>query len=215
VKDQGQCGSCFAFSATEALESAWVLAGNSPIVFAPQQVVSCDRVGQDNGCNGGNPDDAYTYINQCGGFEKESDYPYTSGQTQSSGTCTFDSSKVAAQFSGTCSWVDPPCNVGQDCNGQSEQNLEDQLQSSPISICINAEPFQDYTSGTIQSNCSNDPSKIDHCIQLVGYNNNVSPPYWIIRNSWGTDWGNSGYVYIAKGMKNLCGVGNEATVPNV
>jgi len=172
-------------------------------------------VGVDNGCNGGATTDAYQYVNQAGGFMRESDYPYTSGNTQQSGTCQFDATKVAAQFPGTYNWAVSPCTEpGSDCSGQDEQGLENQLQTSPISICIDAEPFQDYTSGVIQSNCSNDPAKIDHCIQLVGYNNGGSPTYWIVRNSWGTDWGLAGYVYVGKGMKNLCGIADEATIPN-
>merc|ERR1711964_839780 len=93
VKNQGQCGSCWAFSTTEQIESDTFLSTGTLYTLAPQQIVSCDTV--DLGCNGGNPINAYSYVSGAGGLEYSNDYPYTSGTTQQDGTCSFDSADIA------------------------------------------------------------------------------------------------------------------------
>jgi len=206
VKDQGGCGSCWAFSTTEEIESMWFLSKNKLPVLSPQQIVSCDSV--DGGCNGGDTPTAYAYVKQAGGLETEAAYPYTSGDSGDNGDCTFDKTKTVAQISGF-TYAVPPCNDS--CTHQDEQGLANALAThGPVSICVYAESWQSYTSGVLKSNCPKDYSDLDHCVQLVGFNKSASPPYWIIRNSWNTNWGIDGYIYVEMGS-NLCGVADEAT----
>eukprot|EP01027_Heterolobosea_sp_BB2_P025350 GEZU01038903.1.p1 GENE.GEZU01038903.1~~GEZU01038903.1.p1 ORF type:complete len:354 (+),score=142.75 GEZU01038903.1:47-1108(+) len=196
VKNQGQCGSCWAFSVTENIESMWILAGkgtNESVKLAPQQIVDCDTV--DDGCNGGDPPTAYEYVMKAGGLESEQDYPYTAED----GQCAFDKSKVVASIS---DWK----MVAQ--NGTNEKIMPAALVSiGPLSICVDAASWQFYFGGIRRSMCG---TELDHCVQLVGYNQSGSTPYWIIRNSWGADWGEDGYIYVEMG-KNLCGVAEEVT----
>jgi len=194
VKDQAQCGSCWAFSAAEAIESYAKLSGKYDLIkLSPQQITSCDKV--DLGCNGGNTESAYEYVVKAGGIETESDYPYTSG-TGRTGTCLFDSKKVAVKI------------TGYKAVKTGEANLEAALNQGPVSICLAATKFQSYTGG-ILSTCDNN---VDHCVQGVGYDFNGDSPYWIVRNSWGTGWGERGYIRIAKG-KDLCKIADDVTYP--
>jgi len=213
VKDQGQCGSCWAFSATEAIESAWMLAGHPTAVLAPQQMVSCDTL--DHGCQNGFPGNAFHYIASAGGQVPESAFPYHSGNGNA-GTCTVNLKSVVAKLNPTNPWkaVINFCGGGT-CASQPElPNMENALQSGPMSVCLNAGPFQDYVGGILSANCDASWTALDHCVQLVGYNNAPPSPYWIVRNSWGLNWGYAGYVYIIKG-KNMCGIADEVMVPNV
>lgn len=213
VKDQGQCGSCWAFSATEEIESMWFMAGNRLDELAPQQVVSCDKT--DGGCNGGDTPTAYDYVVDAGGVMLESDYPYTSGRTGRDGTCYFDQTKVQATIKGF-SWAVPECPwTSPKCNNQDEAGLATALTASPISICVNAEPWQFYSGGVMtNSQCRGYYRDLDHCVQLVGYDQGASTPYWMVRNSWGTDWAYDGYIHLAM-MENACGVADEATVATI
>jgi C1A family cysteine protease len=209
VKDQGQCGSCWAFSATEETESMWFLAGNSLPVLAPQQIVSCDNV--DQGCNGGDTPTAYAYIKQAGGLVAEKDDPYTSGDTGDDGTCPSKLNPIA-QVKGF-TYATKPCTDS--CTSQDEDTLAANLASTgPVSICVYAESWQDYSSGVLKSDCPSAYDQLDHCVQLVGYDKTGSTPYWIVRNSWNTNWGLDGYIHIAMGS-NLCGVADEATIVTV
>jgi len=209
VKDQGQCGSCWAFSATEAIESFWALAGNNIVELSPEQIVDCDTV--DAGCNGGDTPSAYDYVSQAGGLDTAASYPYTAGNGDS-GPCQFDQSNVAAKIS-NYTWVIPECTGS--CNSQSMSQVQSKLATvGPFSICVYAEPWQDYSGGIFNdASCTHASSDLDHCVQMVGYTSN----YWIIRNSWNTDCGEEGYIYVstkeAKG--NLCGVLDEVNYPNV
>jgi len=195
VKDQGQCGSCWAFSVTENIESVWILAGHTQVLLSPQQIVDCDT--NDAGCNGGDPPTAYAYVISAGGLDTEASYPYTAED----GNCAFSSSNVAAKIS---SWK-----YATDPNNPDEQTMLNNLYSwSPLSICVDASTWQDYTGGVYPaSSCG---SSLDHCVQAVGYNLAASTPYWIVRNSWGTSWGESGYIRLQYGQ-NTCGLTDEAT----
>merc|ERR1719253_328276 len=202
VKDQGRCGSCWAFSATSEVESSMALAGKGLPILAPQQVVSCDTY--DGGCNGGDLPSAFQYIQKARGIVKESQYPYTSGGNGRSGRC-----KAAGTPTGTIkstSYATPPCNGG-GCNSQDEDTLKTNIASyGPAAICVNAnDKWQSYISGVVKSGCSGSYDSLDHCVQLVGY----GVGYWLVRNSWNTDWGEDGYIYLQAG-DNMCGVANEA-----
>lgn len=188
VKDQGRCGSCWAFSAVAAIESyAKLNGGYSLEKLSAQQVNSCDK--RDGGCNGGNTETAYQYVKGAGGIETERDYPYTSGGG-STGSCKFNSGKVAVKISGYHSY------------SRGESNLEKALNEGPASVCLAASSWQSYRGG-ILSRCDNN---VDHCVQTTGY----TGEYWSIRNSWGTGWGESGYLRLKRGS-DLCKVSDDAT----
>jgi len=190
VKDQGRCGSCWAFSATAAIESYAKLAGQSLQVLSAQQINSCDK--RDGGCNGGNTETAYEYVKSAGGIESERDYPYTSGGG-STGSCKFQSSKIAVTISGYHSV------------SRGESALKQALNAGPASVCLAASSWQSY-SGGILSRCDN---QVDHCVQATGYSGSS---YWRIRNSWGTGWGESGFIRLAQGS-DLCRVSDDTTYP--
>jgi len=191
VKDQMQCGSCWAFSATEAIESFAQLAGKPLPVLAPQQIVSCDKV--DQGCNGGWPYQAMTYIKGAGGMETDSAYPYTSGGGNT-GVCKVDKTKFVAGLA-VAGYVQV---------AKGEANLETVLNKGPVSICVDASSWSSYRSGVLAT-CG---TSVDHVVQAVGY----TAAYWIVRNSWGTSWGESGFIRIARG-KDLCLVSDYMVYP--
>jgi len=193
VKDQGQCGSCWAFSATEAIESYSFLNDGKLVSLSPQQITSCDKT--DGGCNGGNTETAFGYVHKAGGIETSADYPYTSGGG-STGICKFDASKIAVKITGYKSVA------------RGETNLKAALNNGPVSVCLAAEAFQSYRSGILRS-C---PGSVDHCVQAVGYDDANTPPYWIVRNSWAKSWGEQGYIRIASGS-DLCKISDDVTYP--
>jgi len=208
VKDQGQCGSCWAFSTTESVESMCALAGNDLVELSPEQIVDCDTT--DAGCNGGDTPSAFEYVTDAGGLDTESSYPYTAGDGNS-GNCQFSKTNVAATINGF-TWVIPECSGS--CDSQSMSQVQSKLATvGPFAICVYAEPWQDYVGGVFNdASCTHAYSDLDHCVQLVGYTDS----YWIVRNSWAADWGENGYIYVstkvAKG--NLCGIMDEVNFAN-
>jgi len=195
VKNQAMCGSCWCFSATETVESANLIAKkiSRNTWLAPQEIVDCDTEG--SGCNGGWPNQAMNWIISQGGQDTESSYPYT-GQD---GTCASSSGTIGA----TIKTVVPV--------SQSESAMYSALHKMPLSICADAEPWQDYSGGILTAaECG---SSIDHAIQLTGYNP-TQGGYWIVRNSWGANWGISGFIWLQYGQ-DTCGITsytNYATV---
>jgi len=207
VKDQGQCGSCWAFSATETIESAVYMATKQlPPNLAPQQITSCDT--KSAGCNGGNPVTAYQYVEQAGGLDVESDYPYASGKSEQTGTCQWSGKKVVKVTD--WKYAIKPCQSG-DCSGQDEDGLKAALaEHGPLSVIVNANPWQTYHSGVLDGECGGAMDDLDHAVQLVGYDTTASPPYWKVRNSWATVWGEEGFIRLPMG-KNSCGLANLVT----
>jgi len=197
VKDQGQCGSCWAFSVVENIESVWMIARRVTTIkpLSPQQIVSCDT--DDSGCGGGDPPTAYQYVIKAGGLETDASYPYTAKD----GKCVFKPAQVYAKIS---SWK-----YATDPNAPNEAQMKNNLVSwAPLSICVDASTWQDYTGGVLTARqCGQD---LDHCVQAIGFDDTASPPYWIVRNSWGTSWGENGYIRLEYG-KNTCGCTDEAT----
>jgi cathepsin F len=194
VKNQAQCGSCWAFSATEQIESDTMRTLDTTYVLSPQQIVSCDKTAM--GCNGGWTEHAYNYVNRAGGIEQNSDYPYTSSTGQS-GTCKVDDSKFVVT-------VDKFYTV------QGEDNMSDYvLKTGPLSVCLDASTWSTYKGG-IMSAC---PTQVDHCVQAVGVQTG-SGGYWKVRNSWGTSWGEDGFIRLAYG-KNTCDITNDPTYTSV
>jgi cathepsin L len=180
VKNQGQCGSCWAFSATGAIEG-WAVAkgGKGLTSLSEQQFVDCSGSVGNQGCNGGWPDKTIGWSASHGSCS-EASYSYTARQ----GTCK------------QCTTATKPGGVG---TGNGEATLAAQLNSLPVSVCVDASGgFQSYHSGVFSGPCG---TQINHAILAVGY----TASYWIVKNSWGTSWGSSGYIFMARG-KNLCGV---------
>jgi len=195
VYNQGQCGSCWAFSTTENIESMYFLAGHSLLSLSMQQIVDCDSY--DSGCNGGNPPTAYQYVMGAGGLELYSDYPYIGVD----GRCKFDASDVAASIS-NWQWI------SRDDDESAMQEFV--YNNGPPSICVDAQLWQTYTGGVITSSsgCGN---SLDHCVQLTGWQTIDGIASWNVRNSWGADWGpNGGYIYVEMGY-DVCGIGQECT----
>lgn len=204
VKDQAQCGSCWAFSATEGIESGvFQSTGSASPELSPQQIVSCDKT--DAGCNGGDLPTAFDYVESAGGLDTEEDYPYTS-QTGSSGSCK--SSTPVVKIS-DYKYAVSPCEGGS-CSSQDEDGLKAALATQgPLSVCVNAESWNSYYGGVLSGKCSGKYNALDHCVQLVGYDTTASTPYWKVRNSWGTSWGEKGFIRLPMG-ENSCGIADEA-----
>jgi len=194
VYNQGQCGSCWAFSATEQTESMDFLQGNAganPHHLSMQQVVDCDT--QAYGCDGGWTYVAYEYIMSCGGYDSLSSYPYTAVD----GQCAYNPSNVEAKIT---NWAYVTQN-------QNEQTMMNYVGSTgPASICVDASSWQYYNGGVL-STCG---QSIDHCVHLVGYGTIDGTMAWIVRNSWGVSWGVSGYIYLEYGQ-DMCAMAQVVT----
>eukprot|EP00500_Bicosoecida_sp_ms1_P002151 CAMPEP_0203808086 /NCGR_PEP_ID=MMETSP0115-20131106/1419_1 /ASSEMBLY_ACC=CAM_ASM_000227 /TAXON_ID=33651 /ORGANISM="Bicosoecid sp, Strain ms1" /LENGTH=299 /DNA_ID=CAMNT_0050716771 /DNA_START=40 /DNA_END=939 /DNA_ORIENTATION=+ len=176
IKNQEQCGSCWAFSTTESIESANFIAGNPLKTLTVEQIVDCDTT--DSGCQGGNPTTAFQYVIGAGGLESESDYPYTAGGGQT-GQCQFDKSKIVQSIRG---W-------SYATQSQDETAMKDAMASKgPLSVCVDAQSWQFYSGGIMKAaGCG---TQLDHAVQAVGYD--MSSNYWKVRNSWGASWGENG-----------------------
>lgn len=212
VKDQGSCGSCWAFSTTEEVESQVFMKTGKLPVLSTQQIISCDKV--DQGCNGGDTPTAYAYIKKAGGLDTAADYPDRSHSTGETGKCSWDGKKVDTVTGFT--YATKPCTKG-GCKHQNEDALATALAAKgPVSICVNAggDGWQVYKRGVFSAKCSGASQDMDHCVQLVGFDKSGDKPYWIVRNSWAASWGIEGYMHLEMG-KNLCGVANEATIAEV
>jgi len=212
VKDQGQCGSCWAFSATEQIESAWLMAGNSQEILAPQQITSCDK--KDEGCNGGDTPTAYKYVEKAGGMVTEKDYPYKSGKSGNSGKCSIKTKMKRVVSIKGFTYATPPKPDGEVDGGRWKANEAKMATAmstmGPMSICVDATTWQNYKKGVVTKTCK---QQLDHCVQAVGYNigaDAAKGSYWIVRNSWNTDWGEDGYIRVGYGG-DYCGIANEAT----
>lgn len=188
VKDQGYCGSCWAFSATEQIESDAMRTLSYSTALSPQQITSCDS--KSSGCNGGWTESAYKYVKSAGGIETNSAYPYSSYQG-ATGQCKADKSKYVIGVTGYTTI-------------KGESNMGSYVQKTgPLSVCVDASKWNSYNGG-IMTSCG---TRINHCVQAVGVD---TSSYWKVRNSWGTSWGESGYIRLAYG-KNTCGITNDPT----
>ena len=184
IKDQGQCGSCWAFSATGSVESAISVAtGAAPLSLSEQQLTSCSSAYGNNGCGGGWYYWAWDYL-KVNNQETTADYPYTSGQFGITGTCNASGSGVAK--------VNSYVQVG-----QTNQDIMSAINLKPVSVALDAQRavFQSYTSGVVTSGCG---TMLDHAVMAVGYGNDAATglDYFLVRNSWGTSWGDNGYIKI-------------------
>jgi len=199
VKNQGQCGSCWSFSTTGALEGQWKRKTGQLRALSEQNLVDCSHRRPNKGCGGGFPISAYFDIRDQGGIESENDYPYHARQ----GQCRFSRSKVVAKCTGAAQVH------------RGESNLKSAVAAvGPISILIDAShrSFQFYRRGVY-----NEPactSRVDHAVLAVGYGS-AGSDYWIVKNSYGRSWGMSGYIYMSRNRNNQCGIANWGSFPRV
>lgn len=197
VQNQGMCGSCWAFSAVAAVESAYFIKHGSLVKCSEQQLVDCAGSFGNYGCNGGLMDNAFEYIEK-NPLELESDYGYTAQD----GSCKYVPSK------GVCTVASYA-----DVTPNSPTALKTALNSGPASVAIEADQyvFQAYSSGIITSaQCG---TQLDHGVLAVGYGTENGVGYFIVRNSWGASWGEKGYVRIADSKDNICGILSAASRP--
>jgi cathepsin L len=198
IKDQGQCGSCWSFGSIGAQESAWAIKYSKLTSLSEQNLVDC--VTSCYGCSGGNVDLAYYYViqKQKGNFNSEANYPYVARNS----ACRYNAADALTQISdwGTVS--------------RTESALQQVVyQYGPVAIAIDASKnsFQLYKSGIYnEKSCSS--TKLDHAVVVVGYGTSPSD-YWLVKNSWGTKWGEAGYIRMTRNVNNQCGVATDAIVP--
>ena len=200
VKDQGSCGSCWSFATTGSLEGAYYLKYNTLQSFSEQHLVDCDKL--DQGCNGGWMTRAYTWIKHNGGICTEADYPYTSGNGKE-GTCGDVTCTAVKEVTPTSYTEVTP---------ESVADLESAVAQQPVAIAVAVnQNFQFYSSGVFDGECGQD---INHGVLLVGYGTD-SEDFWKIKNSWGTSWGEGGYIRVLKDDSNLCEVMAAPVFPNL
>jgi len=201
VKDQGQCGSCWAFSTIASLEGQVAIKNGQLPDCSEQQLVDCDP--GSSGCSGGLMTAAFTYIKGQGshGIDTQTSYPYTARDGSCDSSKTGDDKDVCSTVSG---YTELPA-------GDEDSLMDAVANIGPISIAANASPWSSYGGGIFDpSSC--DPNGLNHGIAMVGYNKGEG--YWIIRNSWGASWGESGYMRIVMG-KNACGIAEDTCYPNL
>jgi cathepsin L len=204
VKDQGQCGSCWAFSTIGSTESAWFLSKNESVVLSEQQLVDCSDAEGNQGCNGGLMDYGFQYIIDNKGVTTESNYPYTAKD----GTC--NKQKTEDVSASLISFKDVITN--------SETALMNAIVHQPISVAVEADQdsFQFYKSGVMTAKCG---TNLDHGVLAVGYGTLNNEDYWIVKNSWGADWGLQGYILLGRGAKygapGQCGIQMDPSYPVV
>jgi cathepsin L len=199
IKNQEQCGSCWAFSTTGSTEGCHQIKTKNLVSVSEQNLVDCSTSEGNQGCNGGLMTQAMDYIIKNKGIDTEKSYPYTARD----GTCKFKAANVGATLTGYS-------NV----QSGSETGLQTAGVSGPVSVAIDAShsSFQFYSSGVYyEPDCS--PDNLDHGVLMVGWDKSGSTPYWIVKNSWGTDWGQQGYIWMSRNKNNNCGIATMATLP--
>lgn len=193
VKDQGKCGSCWSFSTAGPIEEHYALKYNRSVVLAEQQLVDCSWAYGNNGCGGGLFANGYAYVKQYG-LQLNSSYPYVAADTK----CAYNQSEVVVRISGTISALRTP------------DGLKTALMNGPASISLHAgtDSFRQYKSGVY--NDTSCPTDVNHAVQTVGWGHDDQSglDYFIMRNSWGTTWGDQGYMKIAVANTELgiCGM---------
>jgi C1A family cysteine protease len=204
VKNQGNCGSCWAFSTTGSMECDYAIAEGTLTSLSEQQLVDCSTLNY--GCNGGWYERAWNYARNDGGLCTESSYPYKA----TDGTCK----------SSTCGtkYNDPTSSVYTSVTKDSDTALATAVAAGCVSVSIEADQFafQYYSSGVLTGNCG---CNTDHAVLVVGYGTESGTEYWKVKNSWGTSWGEQGYVLICRncnknGSSGECCINSDPAYPD-
>jgi len=200
IKNQGQCGSCWAFSTTGSTEGAHFLAKGALVSLSEQNLVDCSDAQGNQGCNGGLMTQAFTYIISNKGIDTEATYPYTAQD----GNCHYSAANSGSTLVSF-----------KNVQSGSEADLLAKINLGPTSVAIDAShsSFQLYKSGVYyEAACS--ASALDHGVLAVGYGVAGSKDFYIVKNSWGTDWGMAGYIEMSRNRNNNCGIATMATLPS-
>jgi C1A family cysteine protease len=196
VKNQGQCGSCWAFSTTGSTEGAVAQKTGKLISLSEQQLVDCSTTQGNQGCNGGLMDYGFQYIISNGGITSEAQYPYTATGPNTCNTAVSSVSTITG-------FKDVPKG--------DETSLLNAVAKQPVSVAIEADQpaFQLYSGGVLKAACG---KTLDHGVLVVGYGTDAGTDYWIVKNSWGATWGESGYIRLVRGADE-CGLADSASYP--
>jgi len=204
VKNQQQCGSCWAFSSTGSLEGAWKIASGSLVSLSEQQLVDCSGSFGNQGCNGGEMDDAFQYAETVP-FCTEDSYPYTAVD----GTCAASTCTTGVPKGGVVGF--------KDVTPGDYAALQDAVAQQPVSVAIEADQsvFQLYTGGVVTGDSCG--TNLDHGVLAVGYGSESGTDYWLVKNSWGPSWGDNGYVKLQRGQSGNgeCGIQMDPSYPVV
>jgi len=197
IEDQGSCGGCWSFSAAGAIEGVNAIAGRALIRLSKQQLIDCAGSAGNQGCNGGLMDSAFTWVARHGGMTSEAYYPYKAKQK----ICQW-----APSYAKISGYADVPT--------RNETALLQALNGRPISIAVEADQkvWQFYHSGVLDdASCG---TNLDHGVLLVGWDYDIiaRKDYWLVKNSWGTNWGIGGYIKLVRN-KNQCGIALSASYP--
>ncbi|XP_031398825.1 senescence-specific cysteine protease SAG39-like [Punica granatum] len=202
IKDQGQCGCCWAFSAVAATEGIHQLSTGKLISLSEQELVDCDTGGEDQGCEGGLMDNAFKFIIHNHGLTTEAKYPYQAADS----TCNAD--KASSHVATITGYEDVPAN--------SESALLKAVANQPVSVAIDASgsDFQLYSGGVFTGECG---TELDHGVTAVGYGtDDDGTKYWLVKNSWGASWGEKGYIRMQRDVdadEGLCGIAMQSSYP--
>lgn len=186
VKNEGQCGSSWAFAATGAIEGLRAVTGHGLHSLSEQQLLDCSGAYGNQACNGGYPVDAFRYVIANQGIASEAAYPYTARH-------------------GTCKQASPVAEIAGYVQVRGEAALQEAVARQPVVAAVDSSNWGSYRGGIFSGPCGR---QLNHVVLVVGYTSG----YWIVKNSWGANWGNGGYILLARG-RNLCGIGDAASYP--
>ena len=202
VKDQGRCGSCWAFSTTGSLEGQHFRKTGKLVSLSEQNLVDCSFKFGNKGCGGGLMDNAFRYIKANGGIDTEQSYPYDGVEEQ----CHYNPRNIGATDKGFV-----------DITSGDEESLKAAVATKgPVSVAIDAShpTFQFYSTG-IYNEPECNPQMLDHGVLVVGYGSIQEGDYWTVKNSWSTKWGDQGYIKMSRNKNNQCGIASVASYPVV